>query len=102
MLVILQQVAELSTPTLLAARLQDEDRRDNLRLREEQDAAYREALEADQVCISLTHYLKGLFLICSPAKVLYSSPAQNFSHKCFSRGIYNICKTNSIKQSQHL
>ncbi|KAH7692381.1 FAS-associated factor 2 protein [Dioscorea alata] len=102
MLVILQQVTELSTPTLLAARLQDEDRRDNLRLREEQDAAYREALEADQVCIFLTHYLKGLFLICSPAKVLYSSPARNFSHKCFSRAIHNICKTNSIKQSQHL
>ncbi|KAM0945402.1 putative UBX domain, Ubiquitin-like domain superfamily, Thioredoxin-like superfamily [Dioscorea sansibarensis] len=48
MLVILQQVTELSTPTLLAARLQEEDRRDSLRLREEQDAAYREALEADQ------------------------------------------------------
>ncbi|KAJ0964083.1 hypothetical protein J5N97_029205 [Dioscorea zingiberensis] len=48
MLGILQQVVEWSTPALVAARLQDEERRNNLRLREEQDAAYRAALEADQ------------------------------------------------------
>lgn len=50
MLVILQRVLEESSPVLVAARLDAEERRNNMRLREEQDAAYRAALEADQVC----------------------------------------------------
>ena len=41
---------EESSPVLVAARLDAEERRNNMRLREEQDAAYRAALEADQVC----------------------------------------------------
>lgn len=48
MLIILQRVLEESAPVLLAARLDAEERRNNTRLREEQDAAYRAALEADQ------------------------------------------------------
>ncbi|KAL5719796.1 Plant UBX domain-containing protein 10 [Ranunculus cassubicifolius] len=48
MLTILQRVVEESAPTLVTARLEAEERRNNLRLREEQDAAYRAALEADQ------------------------------------------------------
>ncbi|XP_040989899.1 plant UBX domain-containing protein 10 [Juglans microcarpa x Juglans regia] len=48
MLVILQKVLEESAPVLVAARLDAEERRNNTRLREEQDAAYRAALEADQ------------------------------------------------------
>ncbi|XP_044486526.1 plant UBX domain-containing protein 10-like [Mangifera indica] len=48
MLVILQKVIEESNPVLLQARLDAEERRNNMRLREEQDAAYRAALEADQ------------------------------------------------------
>lgn len=47
---ILQKVIEESNPVLLQARLDAEERRNNMRLREEQDAAYRAALEADQVC----------------------------------------------------
>lgn len=50
MLMILQKVIEESNPALLQARLDAEERRNNTRLREEQDAAYRAALEADQVC----------------------------------------------------
>lgn len=49
MLTILQKVLEESAPVLVAARLDAEERRNSTRLREEQDAAYREALEADQV-----------------------------------------------------
>lgn len=49
MLMILQRVLEESAPVLVAARLEAEERRNNMRLREEQDAAYRAALEADQV-----------------------------------------------------
>ena len=49
MLTILQKVLEESAPVLVAARLDAEERRTNTRLREEQDAAYRAALEADQV-----------------------------------------------------
>ena len=49
MLTILQKVLEESAPVLVAARLDAEERRNNTRLREEQDAAYRAALEADQV-----------------------------------------------------
>ncbi|XWS50142.1 hypothetical protein CRYUN_Cryun12cG0063400 [Craigia yunnanensis] len=48
MLTILQKVLEESAPVLVAARLDAEERRNNMRLREEQDAAYRAALEADQ------------------------------------------------------
>uniref|UniRef100_A0A6M2FBK6 UBX domain-containing protein n=1 Tax=Populus davidiana TaxID=266767 RepID=A0A6M2FBK6_9ROSI len=48
MLVILQRVLEQSAPVLVTARLEAEERTTNMRLREEQDAAYREALEADQ------------------------------------------------------
>ncbi|KAI4326791.1 hypothetical protein L6164_019325 [Bauhinia variegata] len=48
MLMILQRVLEESSPVLVAARLDAEERRNNMRLREEQDAAYRAALEADQ------------------------------------------------------
>ncbi|KAJ8632359.1 hypothetical protein MRB53_025695 [Persea americana] len=48
MLEILQRVVEESAPTLVTARLEAEERRNAIRLREEQDAAYRAALEADQ------------------------------------------------------
>ncbi|BBH03509.1 UBX domain-containing protein [Prunus dulcis] len=48
MLAILNRVVEESAPVLVAARLDAEERRNNIRLREEQDAAYRAALEADQ------------------------------------------------------
>ncbi|KAL9270243.1 Plant UBX domain-containing protein [Drosera capensis] len=48
MIPILQRVIEESAPVLVSARLEAEERRNNLRLREEQDAAYRAALEADQ------------------------------------------------------
>ncbi|XP_010541824.1 PREDICTED: plant UBX domain-containing protein 10-like [Tarenaya hassleriana] len=48
MLAILQRVLEDSSPVLVAARVEAEERRNNMRLREEQDAAYRAALEADQ------------------------------------------------------
>ncbi|KAL4333605.1 hypothetical protein GQ457_07G031140 [Hibiscus cannabinus] len=48
MLSVLQRVIEESAPVLVAARLDAEERRTNMRLREEQDAAYRAALEADQ------------------------------------------------------
>ncbi|GAA0170621.1 scaffold/adaptor protein [Lithospermum erythrorhizon] len=45
---ILQKVLEESAPVLVTARIEAEERRNNIRLREEQDAAYRAALEADQ------------------------------------------------------
>ncbi|KAL6004445.1 Plant UBX domain-containing protein 10 [Asimina triloba] len=48
MIEILQRVVEESAPSLVAARLEAEERRNAIRLREEQDAAYRAALEADQ------------------------------------------------------
>ncbi|KAK3030640.1 hypothetical protein RJ639_035844 [Escallonia herrerae] len=48
MLTVLQKVLEESAPVLVSARLDAEERRTNMRLREEQDAAYRAALEADQ------------------------------------------------------
>lgn len=53
MLTIVQRVVEEHSPSLIAARLEAEERRNNQRLREEQDAAYRAALEADQVCLLL-------------------------------------------------
>lgn len=48
MLAMLQRVLEESAPVLVTARLDAEERRNNIRLREEQDAAYQAALEADQ------------------------------------------------------
>nr|XP_043630026.1 plant UBX domain-containing protein 10 [Erigeron canadensis] len=48
MLTILQRVLEESGPVLVTARLDAEERINNMRLREEQDAAYQAALEADQ------------------------------------------------------
>ncbi|CAH9068764.1 unnamed protein product [Cuscuta europaea] len=48
LLTVLQRVVEESSPVLVSARLEAEERRNNIRLREEQDAAYRAALEADQ------------------------------------------------------
>lgn len=48
MLTVLQRVLEESAPVLVTARHDAEERRTNIRLREEQDAAYRAALEADQ------------------------------------------------------
>ncbi|GFP79511.1 fas-associated factor 2 [Phtheirospermum japonicum] len=48
MVTILQRVLEESAPVLVSARIEAEERRTNMRLREEQDAAYRAALEADQ------------------------------------------------------
>lgn len=59
MLEILQRVVEESAPTLVTARLEAEERRNAIRLREEQDAAYRAALEADQVTF-LTKVLVSL------------------------------------------
>ncbi|PON92832.1 UBX domain-containing protein [Trema orientale] len=48
LLTVMQRVLEESAPVLVSARLDAEERRNNMRLREEQDAAYRAALEADQ------------------------------------------------------
>ncbi|KAG8382553.1 hypothetical protein BUALT_Bualt05G0089300 [Buddleja alternifolia] len=48
MITVLQRVLEESAPVLVTARMEAEERRNNVRLREEQDAAYRAALEADQ------------------------------------------------------
>lgn len=49
MVTVLQRVLEESAPVLVSARIEAEERRNNMRLREEQDAAYQAALEADQV-----------------------------------------------------
>ena len=59
----LQRVLEESSPVLVSARLDAEERRNNMRLREEQDAAYRAALEADQVCFLQFMVLFFLFHI---------------------------------------
>ncbi|XP_075517894.1 plant UBX domain-containing protein 10-like [Primulina tabacum] len=48
MVTMLQRVLEESAPVLVSARLEAEERRNNMHLREEQDAAYRAALETDQ------------------------------------------------------
>eukprot|EP00252_Welwitschia_mirabilis_P025066 TRINITY_DN7693_c0_g2_i1.p1 TRINITY_DN7693_c0_g2~~TRINITY_DN7693_c0_g2_i1.p1 ORF type:complete len:495 (+),score=96.03 TRINITY_DN7693_c0_g2_i1:330-1814(+) len=48
LLSLLQRVIEESGATLVAARIEEEERRHNRRLREEQDAAYQAALEADR------------------------------------------------------
>ncbi|XP_059276411.1 plant UBX domain-containing protein 10-like [Lycium ferocissimum] len=48
LLTALQRVLEESASVLVSARLEAEERINNIRLREEQDAAYRAALEADQ------------------------------------------------------
>lgn len=73
MLVILQRVLEESAPVLVAARLDAEERRNNMRLREEQDAAFRAALEADQVCniINLeSFFLSSYVIFCGPDSML--------------------------------
>ncbi|XP_073052120.1 plant UBX domain-containing protein 10-like [Primulina eburnea] len=48
MVTMLQRVLEESASVLVSARLEAEERINNMRLREEQDAAYRAALETDQ------------------------------------------------------
>lgn len=48
LLSVLQKVVEESGSVLVAARIEEEERRHNRRLREEQDAAYQAALEADR------------------------------------------------------
>jgi FAS-associated factor 2 len=50
MITTLQGAVEECSASLVAARIDAEERLNNQRLREEQDAAYRAALEADQVC----------------------------------------------------
>lgn len=50
MLSVLNRVVEDSASVLGSARREAEERISNIRLREEQDAAFRAALEADQVC----------------------------------------------------
>lgn len=73
MLMILQKVLEESAPVLVAARLDAEERRNNMRLREEQDAAFRAALEADQVCniINLkSFFLSSYVIFCGPDSML--------------------------------
>lgn len=52
MINILQKVLEESAPVLVSARLDAEERRNNIRLRQEQDAAYQASLEADRVCFN--------------------------------------------------
>lgn len=76
MLTILQKVLEESSPVLVAARLDAEERRNNVRLREEQDAAYRAALEADQVCNSFNlAFLLVLWFYFGPGGMfLFPSP----------------------------
>ncbi|KAK4363810.1 hypothetical protein RND71_019051 [Anisodus tanguticus] len=53
LLTVLERVIEESAPVLVTARIEAEERRNNIRLREEQDAAYRAALEADQVMFQI-------------------------------------------------
>ncbi len=48
---ILQRVVEEQGVALVAARVEEEERQLNRRLREEQDAAYQAALQADQVAV---------------------------------------------------
>jgi FAS-associated factor 2 len=62
MLNILQRVVEECAPSLVAARIEAEERRNNQRLRDEQDAAYRAALEADQVFLFLCRHMHVLVL----------------------------------------
>lgn len=72
MLSILQRVLEETSPVLVSARVEAEERRNNMRLREEQDAAYRAALEADQVKLSLlTLPLFYLFLVSTTQPVFF-------------------------------
>lgn len=71
MLTILQKVLEESAPVLVSARIEAEERRNNMRLREEQDAAYRAALEADQVYYSTVFLL--FYLLCGLYPIIVSS-----------------------------
>lgn len=69
LLTVLQRVLEESAPVLISARVEAEERRTNIRLREEQDAAYRAALEADQVCfcpynVTVLFYLLYTLVVC--------------------------------------
>lgn len=65
LLTTLQRVLEESAPVLVSARVEAEERRTNMRLREEQDAAYQEALEADQVCFCLILLSFFFYMLCS-------------------------------------
>lgn len=56
---ILQKVVEEQGAVLVASRVEEEERQMNRRLREEQDAAFRAALQADQVCTNLNLHLKS-------------------------------------------
>lgn len=70
----LQRVVEEQGAVLVASRVEEEERQLNRRLREEQDAAYQAALQADQVCYS--------FLL---VEVLHSQLgfAPNLTTSCF-------------------
>jgi hypothetical protein len=58
---ILQRVVQEQGVALVAARVEEEERQLNRRLREEQDAAYQAALQADQIalqfCSCCTFYM---------------------------------------------
>jgi hypothetical protein len=71
MLNILQRVVEECAPTLVASRIEAEERRNNQRLRDEQDAAYRAALEADQVFLVLCRlfFVSAIFCVYRAAFV---------------------------------
>lgn len=56
---ILQRVVEEQGAVLVASRVEEEERQINRRLREEQDAAFQAALQADQVCTNLNLHLKS-------------------------------------------
>lgn len=68
---------EENAPVLISARLEAEERRTNIRLREEQDAAYRAALEADQVrticdlVVLLGHSFDTCFLLSMLLLILF-------------------------------
>jgi FAS-associated factor 2 len=55
---ILQKVVEEQGAVLVASRVEEEERQTNRRLREEQDAAFQAALQADQVCTNLNLHLR--------------------------------------------
>ncbi|KAF9604683.1 hypothetical protein IFM89_009119 [Coptis chinensis] len=58
-------LVEESAPVLVTARLDAEERRNNSRLREEQDAAYRAALEADQLHLWTRNFPLALCRVCA-------------------------------------
>ncbi|KAF9605309.1 hypothetical protein IFM89_015925 [Coptis chinensis] len=63
--VLMKKVVEESAPVLVTARLDAEERRNNSRLREEQDAAYRAALEADQLHLRTRNFPLALHRVCA-------------------------------------